>query len=126
MTPGRYDLAIYRGDTYQWRFTLWQDAGMTVPVDVTVGDVESEIRNRSAGDLIVAMACTVTAPNIIDVVLPADDSATLPTSGVWDLQVTYPGDIVRTYVAGRVAVTADVTDSVPAPAAARSRRSFTP
>jgi hypothetical protein len=111
VTPGQYDLAVYRGDSYQWRFTLWQDAAMTGPVDLTGGAVEAEIRDKSAGTLVTVMACTVTLPNVIDVVLPSDDSHLLPAKGVWDLQVTYPGEIVRTYVAGRVVVTADVTDS---------------
>jgi hypothetical protein len=119
MTPGKYDLAIYRGDSYQWRFTLWADTGHSVPVDLAGGEAKAEIRDKSAGAVIIALDCTITAPNIIAAVLDADESEAVPAAGVWDLQVTYPAltpPIVRTYVAGKVVATADVTDSVLAPA----------
>ena len=90
MTPGLYSLNIYRGDTYQWRFQLWQDAERTDPVDLTDAQVASEIRDKSGGALIVALDCIVTLPNIIDAVLDPASSALCPPRGVWDLQLTFP------------------------------------
>ena len=113
MTPGRYDLDLYRGDSYQWRFQLWQDAEKTSPVDLAGAEVRSEIRDKPAGAVIIELACVITLPNTIDVTLSAEDCANCPSKGVWDLQAIFPGDIVRTPVAGNVLVTSDVTDSTP-------------
>jgi hypothetical protein len=111
MTPGTYPLALYRGDTYHWQFLLWEDAGKTVPYDLTGVTVKSEIRDRFGGSQIVSLTCVVTLPNSVDVDLDAAASATLPLAGVWDLQLTYPSAEVATVLAGPVNVTADVTDS---------------
>ena len=52
-------------------------------------------------------------PNIIRVAMTAAMWDTAPTAkGVWDLQVTNVDGQPRTYVAGKVFVTADVTVSV--------------
>lgn len=111
MTPGFYSLDIYRGDTYQWRFQLWQDEARTDPLDLTDAQVASEIRDKSGGALIIALDCTITPPNIIDATLPASSSAQCPPRGVWDLQLTFPGADVMTVVGGLVNVTGDVTGS---------------
>lgn len=113
MTPGRFDLDIYRGDTYAWRFLLWQDVATTVPVDLTGATAKAEIRDQPGGGQVGAMTCVVTLPNIIEATLPAAVSATLPTAAVWDLEVTFPGVRVNTMLAGEVTVTADVTSSSP-------------
>jgi len=112
--PGVFDLSIYRGDTYGWRFMLWEDEAKTMPFDLTGADAAAEVRRQSGGEPVLPMTVTVTLPNTIDVTLPADESALLPTggNGVWDLQLTWPvGNIVRTVVRGSVNVTGDVTDS---------------
>lgn len=123
MQPGKFDLTLYRGDTAKMRFVLWQDTAHTIPYDISTATAKSEIRDKSAGTTVVEMDCTVTAPNIIDVVLDAASSATVLTKGVWDLQLTWPDNTVRTVVAGGVTTTADVTDSVAAIPAARLARS---
>ena len=46
---------------------------------------------------------------LVTVTLPASVSRGLDGSGKWDLQLTYPGDIVYTLVAGGVSVGQDVT-----------------
>jgi hypothetical protein len=120
MTPGKFALAIYRGDSYRWQFKLWSDAAKTQPVDLTGVEVKAEIRDKAAGKVLGAMTCDVTVPNIIDASLSATDTAALK-SGVWDLQLTYPGGDVGTVLAGAVTVTVDVTDSA-APVAVTSAR----
>jgi poly-gamma-glutamate capsule biosynthesis protein CapA/YwtB (metallophosphatase superfamily) len=115
MLPGTYNLELYRGDTYTWRFILWDDLAMTDPTDLTDAEAEAEIRNKTAGTTIVALTCAVTAPNIIDVTLDADLWATIPTKGVWDLQVTWVDGTVHTVVRGAVTTIGDVVDSVAAP-----------
>jgi hypothetical protein len=115
--PGAYPLALYRGDSYSWQFKLWRDTGKTQPVDLTGATAEAEVRYSPGGPEILAMVCTVTVPNIIDMHLPAAAWTAFPfkTSGKpsWDLQVTYPSGDVVSYLAGAVTLTPDVTDSEP-------------
>lgn len=120
MTPGTLPLALYRGDTYHWRFTFWADTGATLPSDLTGVTPKAEIRDRPGGTLTATLTCTVELPNVIVADLVADESAKLSgTGGSWDLQLTYAstGD-VTTVLAGPVQVTVDVTDSADAVAAA--------
>jgi hypothetical protein len=111
MSPGDLPLAIYRGDTYKWRFLVWADVDKTEAVDLAGVAVKSEIRNAPAGTEIIPLPCVITLPNIIDIELTAAVSRTLPASGVWDLQLTYSSGYVATILAGAVTVRADVTDS---------------
>lgn len=122
MTPGRMPLSLYRGDTYRWRFSLWQDSARTQPVDLTGATVLAQVRDRAGGTLIATMSCTITAPNIIDAALSAEDSAKLPGSSVWDMQVTYAGGDVATVLAGPVNTTVDVSalPVVPSPHVVRA------
>lgn len=64
MTPGRYDLNLYRGDTYRWRFRLWEDDFKTVPVDLTGSTVAAEFRDKPGVATVVALDTTLTEPNI--------------------------------------------------------------
>ena len=111
MAPAKYDLNMYRGDSYGWRFKLWQDKNRTVPTDLTGCTVNSEIRDKPSGAKIVVLNCTVTLPNIIDVVMTPDMYAICPTKGGWDLQITYPTGEVKTPIGGGVNVSPDYTDS---------------
>jgi len=114
VTPGKYDLALYRGDTYRWTFRLWADAGKTQPVDLTGATVSSEIRDRTGGTMIAVIGCTLGGPGEILAELDPAAFATIPATGVWDLQVTFPDGTVRSMLAGKVTTTGDVTDSTPA------------
>lgn len=111
MTPGTYDLDLYRGDTYGWRFILWQDVAQTIPVDLTGSTAKAEVRSQPGGALAASMTCVVTLPNFIDATLPNSESVKLPEKGSWDLQVTFPGGRVNTVLKGDVIATPDVTDS---------------
>ena len=114
MRPGSYPLALYRGDSYAWRFQLMVDGQPPTPDDLTGVTAKAEIRDAPGGTTIVALTCTVTQPNIVDVTLPASAWAALAPGAkltVWDLQLTYPTSEVFTCVAGSVTVTPDVTDS---------------
>jgi hypothetical protein len=111
MTPGVYNLALYRGDTYRWQFLLWADVAKTEPADLTDVTVKAEIRDKPGGAIITPLPCTITAPNIIDAVLSSAACQALDAKGSWDLQLTYASGDVATVLAGAVTVTADVTDS---------------
>jgi hypothetical protein len=111
MAPGKYDLDLYRGDSYRWRFVLWNDDLKTDATDLTGATADAEFRDKSGGAKIVPFDCVVTTPNIIDMTMTPTMWTTAPPDGVWDLQVTFPDGEVRTFVAGDVNVTPDVTDS---------------
>ena len=113
MTPGRLPLSLYRGDTYRWQFSLWLDTAQTLPADLTGAIATSQLRDRTGGTLIVSLTCTIVLPNIIDAVLSATDCAELPSSGAWDMQVTYASGDVATVLAGPVNVVSDVTAITP-------------
>lgn len=114
MFPGAYDLRLYRGDSYAWRFQLWTDAAHTIAFDLTGVAVAAEMRDKSGGATVIDMTCAVTLPNLIDMTLPAASWPQVPAGAVWDLQLTRPDTRVQTIIAGKVTVTADVTDSTAA------------
>jgi hypothetical protein len=113
MTPGRYDLDLYHGDFYTWRYRLWQDAAKTIPIDLSAATVAAQVRDAPAGEILMQLDCVITVPNLIDVrlfhTLWANEFI---MRAFWDLEVTFPGDNVQTFVAGDVKVTTDVTNSV--------------
>lgn len=111
--PDLFHLDIYRGDTHEWTFTLWQDEAKTIPVDLTGLELEAEIRNAPSGATIIDLDCVAPIPTNgqIKVTLTAENARLVPVNGAWDLQITYPDGRVRTFVAGRVRNTLDVTDS---------------
>ena len=109
IVPFRYDLAIYRGDSYGWQFRLWQDQAKTIPVVLTGASAAAQIRDRPDGTRIVSMDCDITLPNIVAVSLSPASSQRVPDQGVWDLQLTFPEGQVATAVNGAVSTTLDVT-----------------
>jgi hypothetical protein len=109
MLPGKYPLTIYRGDSFLWQFVLWTDDTRTTPLDLTGASILSQIRNRPGGTLIVTLNCSVLLPNNIFMAIAAPQCATLPGTGVWDLQVTFPSGDVSTVLAGTVTSTPDVS-----------------
>lgn len=118
MNPGPYTLQVYRGDSYRWQFTCFDDVNQTQPSDLTGVTVNSQIRDRPGGNYICSLTCTVTPPNIINTHLAAVDSGKLSGSAVWDLQLTYASGDVATILAGPVNITTDVTGGpLPMPAA---------
>jgi hypothetical protein len=110
MIPAVFDLTLYRGDTGRWQFKLWADAAKTIPADLTGVTADAMIRDKlPTGAVAIHMDCTITAPNIIDMVLTSAISQTLPIKGFWDLQLTYPSDVL-TVLKGAVTVIQDVTN----------------
>ena len=106
MIPGAYDLCLYRGDTTRWQFRVWLDEAKTLPADLTGATAHAQIRPGTSGPA-TDMVCTITPPNIVNMVLPA--GASPPIKGLWDLEVTYASGEVQTVVAGKVTTMADVT-----------------
>jgi hypothetical protein len=107
MIPTKRSLEVYRGDTRRWQVKLWADAERAQPIDLNGVTAAAQIQMSSP---VVTLGCTVTLPNVIDLLLTAQDSKTLAIGkGLWDLQLTYPGGDIVTVLAGEVHVVADVT-----------------
>jgi hypothetical protein len=104
--PGAYSLTVYRGDSYTWVFRVWGDEAHTEAIDLAGVEADAVIR---AGGTHHVLDVSIVLPNSIHVALGASVSRGLAGSGKWDLQFTYPGDIVYTLVAGSVSVAQDVT-----------------
>jgi hypothetical protein len=114
--PGNYPLTLYRGDTYAWRFLIWNNADGTDPHDLTDVVPKAEIRERPMGAVIIPLDCVVELPNAVVATLGATQSERLPSlGGRWDLRLTAIGGEVFTVLAGAVSVTPQVTDSTPLP-----------
>lgn len=113
MLPGKHNLDLYLGDTYKWRFLLWEDEEKTVPFPIAGYTPLAEIRDKSGGELIIPLKTTATAPNIIDMELEIDNVRTqLPKGkGVWDIQLDNGTDTIITFLAGDVSQINDVTGS---------------
>jgi hypothetical protein len=112
MTPGNYALAIYRGDTHAWQFTLWADLDKTIPVDLTGVTVKAEIRVATGAPTLATLNLTVTPPNIVLAELDPAQTRPLPTSARWDFQLTDDASgRVTTIIAGPVKVSGDITES---------------
>ena len=109
--PARHDVALYRGDTWAQTFRVWEDAIGGTPADLTGATALAEIREVHGGALLAALGVAITLPNEIGVTLHAAgwDGFPARSSAVWDLQVTYPGGVVRTLVSGGVGIVGDVT-----------------
>jgi len=131
--------AIYCGDTYQMNLTLRSQVsnpddptGPLIPgdpLDLTGCEVLAQVRpgRRGTGDtpaiaFDVVNADSLDDTGVINLVMPPSKTTTLAVDnpkliGVWDLQITWPSPdddvdgepLVRTYLAGNVAMVKDVS-----------------
>lgn len=112
MRPGVCDLEIYQGDTFELTVTLNQPVG--TPVDASTWDWAGQIRPQpGSGELLADLDCEFDddgTDGVIVVSLAAADTAALPAgTAAWDLQASNGGGWARTFLAGTVTVTAEVT-----------------
>lgn len=114
MLPATRDLTIYKGDTFTMQVRLRQktvDGLAGASVDLTGATPKAQVRTDYDAPAVLAdFTCTL-APatsGIIQLELSAAQTATF-TTGVWDLQVTFPDGRIRTYVTGTVTTQKEVT-----------------
>lgn len=100
MRPADYNLKIYRGDTSRWQIKLWADKDKTQCADLTGITVKATLRDKTRGNFTLPLDCIFTGVNIIEMVLTSVQSRDLPTRGVWDLKLTYPGGDIVTVLIG--------------------------
>lgn len=110
---------LYRGDTRTLRFQFWEDAGQTVPVDLTqLGTVyTSQVRatpdsSTVVGTLTVDPIDAATGVLLVDIDVSFWANITTSTRLKWDLQVSDSADaptLIVTLVSGTFVVAMDVT-----------------
>ena len=104
--PSKADLAIYQGDDYAAVVTvdgIDDLAGFTAQAQIRLGPADTNPQ------VVVEIGVAMTPPNTINLTIPAATTAQLSGAYAWDLQVTDPGGVVSTLLAGNVAVTREVT-----------------
>jgi hypothetical protein len=122
LKPGRYNLTIYQGATFERTFT-WtapdpMDTETMIPVDLTGCTARMQLRAKvtSTGDPIFEATTEdgrITlgdADGTIDIVFSATDTAALHfRQCVYDLEVQFPGGEVDRLLMGNVKLSAEVT-----------------
>ena len=113
--PASFPFNFYRGDSYKYRFKLWQDQAKTIPyaLDAVADQANAEIRDKPGGASITVLDVEIVEPNFVDVSVTSEMTKTMVQKGVWDLEITFANGDVYTPVKGPVTVELDVT--VPTP-----------
>jgi hypothetical protein len=113
--PVSKNLSIYQGDSYELKFTLYEkdiNGEPGDPIDLTGAVATAEIRATAESGTVLAEfdgSHNSTGGTVTLVLSPAETAALPATGGVWDVQIEYTDGEVRTYLAGNVAVTKEVT-----------------
>lgn len=105
-------MRVIRGDTWQRAWVIRDGAGALV--DLTGCTARVQVRNPAGA--LVAEATTGNGVLVLngpagrlDLILPAATMATLYGNYRFDLEVTYPTGVVRTYEQGALVVAEDVS-----------------
>jgi hypothetical protein len=107
--PGKLDIQIWRNDTWQQVFTLLAD---TTPISLVGATVYIQVRKGCGGTL----ALTLTNGSGVTIGGASNNQITVNKlvdiakgNYVYDLQVTFSGGVVKTYLEGDFIVYDDVT-----------------
>lgn len=115
--PGTLNITAYRGDTKAWTVAFADDSTPPTAVDVSAWTWLAQVRSTlDEPNSVVAtfdVDTTDAATGTLVVTLPATEAANLITvdgraTYYWDLQGTN-GTVVKTWLAGKVKVTGDVS-----------------
>lgn len=113
LQPKRYDIAIYKGDTFKFALKFMDDATPTPNViDLTGFTVLSQLRTYVGGVIggTVSGSFTASTPGSSGIItLTLDTTALLPGDYIYDVQLTDTSSNKRTYIGGKVTVTVDVS-----------------
>ena len=107
--PGKLDIQMWRNDTWQQVFTLLAD---TTPINLTGATVYIQVRKGCGGTL----ALTLTNGSGVTIGGASNNQVTVSKlvdiakgNYVWDMQVTFASNVVKTYLEGDFIVYDDVT-----------------
>lgn len=107
--PKRFDLEIYQGDTLDEIIAFKDSNG--VGVDLTGFTALVEFKNLTNETVVATPTMTINYNGNGNVRMFIADTNVIPEDEYrWDLQLTDSGGSRRTYIGGKVIVTADVSD----------------
>jgi hypothetical protein len=112
-SPGIYNITHVAGDTFQLSVTWKDPAG--VAIDLTGYTAAMQVRDKPGGTVWasstgVAPALTITnGLTNGNLLITGTITASAPSMGVYDLQVTSSGNVVDTILAGQFTVIEEVT-----------------
>ena len=113
MQPVRYDLEVYKGQTWEQSFTFLNDGETPTPIDLTGSTAKAEIRPADNSPVLTAsfVVSKEDASGIVYLALTSEQTASLP-AGVqaWDLKIIDTNDVVNYWVKGKVVITGRVTE----------------
>lgn len=122
MQPAPQDLSIYQGDSFDFFFRVrerdWDPFTETYTagpyVDLTGWTGKSQIRQtHEATDILAEFTVTfsnqATTPGGVLLTLTPAQTVALPAKGVWDVQLTNTAGEIRTFIAGSVTTSREVT-----------------
>lgn len=108
--PETVNLAIYQGDDYAANVTVKKADG--TPADLTGYSAQAQIRPSLADQAATPAAQFITSinGNVISLVLGHEQTKALTRSAYfWDVQIISPNAWITTLLAGKVAITMEVT-----------------
>lgn len=105
--PTRIDLLLYRGDDFGPMRFSWSVAG--VLQDISGYTITAQIKTTKDDTVALAdFTVAIVGLNYWDISLTDVQTAALPASAFWDMQLK-SGTFTRTYAAGKVKTSKDVT-----------------
>lgn len=110
MAPGKYDIAIYQGDSFSMTVFLRQKTTPVSAYDLTGWTAKAQAKSKETSVLALDFSCAIDAvAGSITITASASDTA-LMASGkyFYDLQIT-DGSLVQTVLRGTAIVTEEVT-----------------
>ena len=110
LKPKRYDIEMYKGDTFQ--FALAFKDGSNVAVNLTGWTVLAQLRTYDSGVVggTVSGSFTASTPGATGIVTLTFDSTSLtPGDYIYDVQLTDTSTQKRTFIGGKVTVTTDIS-----------------
>lgn len=108
--PVNHDLVIYKGDTFELLVNIKDVSGNAIAV---TGSTPKAVLKTDYSDRMptpFTVTTTATPGQLLVSLTAAQTKALLPSSYIWDLQVSYASGMVRTYITGDVTVLNEVTD----------------
>ena len=117
MLPATDNITAYRGDTIrEVRHFVIPDTDPVEYYDPTGCTPTAQIRTKAtSADILYTFACelivgaTELDPSGVVMEVEADVTAAAPSSAVWDYQLEFPDGAVRTFGAGKVKFSGEVT-----------------
>lgn len=110
--PASYNFIVVEGDTFSATITL-RDKETQNPIDLTGATPKMQVKtayNAASSSLDLTVGAGITVTNAAGGIITLSKTVNLSAADyVYDLQVTFSGPIVRTYLRGRFKVLEGVT-----------------